>query len=118
MHFLGRLNPHFRSRQLRTCRRIRPGQLSANCRSYSGLHLLPRLAALVAPIGSTKPLAGERTIRVDIHHQDRGSALGQRGDRQDVADDFADADLLAIVPFQLESAGRCQGDVDTMPGPT
>src|SRR5262249_45152964 len=76
------------------------------------LYPLPGLAAFVASVCAARPLARERTVRVDIHHHDCGSAFGQTCDRQNVANDFAHADLLSVIPFQFESAGRGQGDVD------
>src|SRR5712692_5246514 len=78
---------------------------SARRREQADLCLLPRLGTHVTTILAARPLTGERTIRMDLHDQDCGSALGQAGHRQNVAEDFAYTDLLAVVPFQLEGAG-------------
>src|SRR6185369_15155544 len=67
------------------------------CRNASGLYLRPRLSALLAPIRTARPLAGERAVRIAGHHQDGGPTLEQAGHHQRVTDHLGDANLLAVV---------------------
>src|SRR3954468_22788722 len=71
-----------------------------------GLCLLPRLSPLLAPIRTARPLAGERAVRIAGHHQDGGPTLEQAGHHQRVTDHLGDANLLAVIPVELERAVR------------
>ena len=59
------------------------------------LCLCPRFGALSAPIGTARPLAGERPIRINVHGQDHRTALTQTGHRQHIADDLAMQEIAA-----------------------
>src|SRR6478735_4824512 len=74
-----------------------------------GLCPLPRFGALLTPIRTARPRAGERAVRIAGHHQDGGPTLEQAGHHQRVPDQLGDANLLAVVPVELECAGGCQG---------
>src|SRR6476661_3272883 len=76
--------------------------------AYTFVHVS---VALLAPIRTARPLAGERAVRIAGHHQDGGPTLEQAGHHQRVPDHLGDANLLAVVPVELERAGGCQGDV-------
>jgi hypothetical protein len=97
-------------------RRVGPGAAGRAIRIVLpvGLGLRPGLGAFGTTIRAAQGLAGQRTIRIDAHHQDHGSAPGQTGHGQNVADKLADADTLAVVPkHALSSLKRPLGPLAT-----
>src|SRR5262245_54965224 len=78
-----------RGLKIEPCRQVaiqvqaRPVQTSSD--------LGPGLGALGAAVSAAQPPARQGSVRVDLHRQDDGPAIDQRGYGQNVADELTDA---------------------------